>query len=991
VELPPPGNAGAPIEDLVEALSGVLPSLPGEGGSAIAWLPSIDGVPVPSTPLLGPIDSRRAPRIAPWTIDTIEIGFEDALDLLIEPVGKTLLAPGILVGSDLAFCTTAMRFASGVVAREHLLPSIESRNGRWYGRWVPAFTPDELQLLASLTRAIPPVALAIGSKSDAPPPVSAAEATRSLVFGLTDRLMRRACRGSAHVLRGETVHDRWLAALRSDDAILDGDSAEIARLQAAIGEWSRPVTAASEIPFRLAFRLEEPPEEASRWTLHYLLQGVEDPSLFLPAGVVWSDARNGTRQERRTLALLTGNDSGSASEFLLRSLGQAAVLSGPVEASLRDRAPDAASMDASEAFRFLSEEAAAFESAGFAVFLPSWWSARRTRQRLALRGTARPSRFASASGLSLDTLVDVDWRVAVGDQTLTERELAALAKLKEPLVKIRGHWVQLSPAEIEEALRFWKSKGTGGTMTVRELVRLRLGSSTGVLPINALDGDGAIGELLGCLDGSRQWQELPPPPGFSGALRPYQARGFSWLDFLKDAGLGACLADDMGLGKTVQALALLQKEWTARHAPVLLICPTSVTGNWVREAARFTPALPVMLHHGSERTRGDDFVKAARRSAIVVSSYSLLHREIETLRRVNWKGVILDEAQNIKNAETKQAKAARSIGAGFRMALTGTPVENNVGDLWSIMEFLNPGFLGSRASFRERFFIPIQTRRDPEAVAQLKRLTTPFILRRVKTDPSIISDLPAKNEMKVYCTLTREQASLYRAVVDDASRDLEKAEGMKRKGLVLATLMKLKQLCNHPAQFLRDGSAMVHRSGKLDRLTEMLAEAVETGDRSLVFTQFAEMGGILERHLRENFGIEVLFLHGGTPRKRRDEMIDRFQQESGGPAVFVLSLKAGGTGLNLTRASHVFHFDRWWNPAVENQATDRAFRIGQTRNVQVHKFVCGGTVEEKIDQLIEGKKEIASSVVGTGEGWLTELSNADLRDLFTLRADAVEE
>jgi len=463
------------------------------------------------------------------------------------------------------------------------------------------------------------------------------------------------------------------------------------------------------------------------------------------------------------------------------------------------------------------------------------------------------------------------------------------------------------------------------------------------------------------------------------------------MHFLVDQGFGACLADDMGLGKTVQTLALLQKEWLAGRGPVLLICPTSVTGNWIREAARFTPALPAMLHHGSDRMRGDDFVKAARRSALVVSSYSLLHREVETLQRVTWKGLILDEAQNIKNAETKQARAARAIGAPFRIALTGTPVENNVGDLWSIMELLNPGFLGTQASFRQRFFIPIQTRRDPAAMAQLKRLTTPFILRRLKTDPAIISDLPQKNEMKVYCTLTREQASLYRAVVDDAARDLEKAAGMKRKGLVLATLMKLKQVCNHPAQFLSDGSAAAHRSGKLDRLTEMLDEAIEADDRSLVFTQFAEMGFLLQRHLQESFGRETLFLHGGTPRKQRDAMIERFQQTSGGPPVFVLSLKAGGTGVNLTRASHVFHFDRWWNPAVENQATDRAFRIGQTRNVQVHKFVCGGTVEEKIDRLIEGKKELASSVVGTGEGWLTELSNAELRDLFALRADAVGE
>ncbi|MEO6487992.1 MAG: DEAD/DEAH box helicase, partial [Thermoanaerobaculia bacterium] len=374
------------------------------------------------------------------------------------------------------------------------------------------------------------------------------------------------------------------------------------------------------------------------------------------------------------------------------------------------------------------------------------------------------------------------------------------------------------------------------------------------------------------------------------------------------------------------------------------------------------------------------------RSALVVSSYALLHREIETLQKVKWKGAILDEAQNIKNAETKQAKAARSLDAGFRVALTGTPVENNVGDLWSIMEFLNPGLLGTQSSFRQRFFIPIQTLRDQDAIDRLKRLTNPFILRRLKTDSSIISDLPEKNEMKVYCTLTKEQASLYRAVTDEAERALKPATGISRKGLVLATLTKLKQVCNHPTQFLGDGSEVARRSGKLNRLTEMLGEAVDSGDRSLVFTQYTEMGSLLKKHLEENLGREVLFLHGGTPRKQRDTMVDAFQRPDG-PPMFVLSLKAGGTGLNLTRASHVFHFDRWWNPAVENQATDRAFRIGQTRNVQVHKFLCGGTVEERIDQMIEGKSAMASSVVGTGEAWLTELSNAGLRDLFALREE----
>jgi len=978
VELPPPLAAGAAIE--------ALPKLPGERGSAIAWLPSAGGKPLPSTPLLG--DGAAAkPRIAPWTVQTIVLGFDDALDLLIESVGKTLLAPGVLVGADLAFCTTAMRFAAAVAAREHLLPSLEECDGRWLARWLPAFTAHELQLLASLSRAMPPVALAIGSKSDAPPHVNASDATRALVVGLTDRLVRRSVAALPRATYGESIHDRWLTALRSDDGAIDAGAAEAARLQNAITEWSRPVASAAELPFRVAFRLEEPADGEEGWTIRYLLQGIDDPSLFVPAALVWN-GKGGTRLERRALDLLTGTDRAATREVLLRSLGQAASLSGAVEGSLRRRAPDAAAIDTGAAHRFLSEEAPALESAGFAVFLPSWWSRRGTRQRLSLRGEAAAPAFTGGGGLSLASIIDVRWHIAVGDQTLTEEELSALAKIKEPLVRIRGQWVQLTAAEIEEALRFWRSKGS---MSVRDLVRLRLGATSGVLPIDAVNAAGPLGELLGRLDGSRQWQELPPPPGFRGALRPYQARGFSWLDFLKDVGLGACLADDMGLGKTVQTLALLQKEWLAKRGPVLLIAPTSVTGNWIREAARFTPELPAMLHHGSERMRGDDFVKAARRSALVVSSYALLHRELETLQRVPWKGLILDEAQNVKNAETKQAKAARAIDAAFRIALTGTPVENNVGDLWSIMDLLNPGFLGTQSSFRQRFFIPIQTRRDAEATAQLKRLTGPFILRRLKTDPTIVSDLPQKNEMKVFCTLTREQASLYRAVVDDAAADLEKAEGMKRKGLVLATLMKLKQVCNHPAQFLSDGSAIARRSGKLDRLTEMLDEAIEADDRSLVFTQFAEMGFLLQRHLQESFGREALFLHGGTPRKQRDAMIERFQQDSGGPPVFVLSLKAGGTGLNLTRASHVFHFDRWWNPAVENQATDRAFRIGQKRNVQVHKFVCGGTVEEKIDALIEVKKEIASSVVGTGEGWLTELSNKELRELFALRADAVGE
>jgi SNF2 family DNA or RNA helicase len=447
----------------------------------------------------------------------------------------------------------------------------------------------------------------------------------------------------------------------------------------------------------------------------------------------------------------------------------------------------------------------------------------------------------------------------------------------------------------------------------------------------------------------------------------------------------------MGLGKTIQTLALVQRHREdGEPRPVLLVCPTSVVGNWQKEAARFTPELPVLVHHGTARKRGPAFRAEAGRHAMVISSYALLHRDEELLRQVDWAGVVLDEAQNIKNPETKQARAARGLPAGFRVTLTGTPVENNVGDLWSVMEFLNPGFLGPRAAFHRKFFVPIQVYSDQRAAERLRRVTGPFILRRLKSDKSIIADLPEKNEMKVFCNLTKEQASLYESVVKDAEEAIESSEGIERKGLVLATLSKLKQVCNHPAQFLKDNSAIPGRSGKLSRLGEMLEETLAVGDRSLIFTQFAEMGQIIRKYLQETYGVEVLFLHGGTPKKQRDVMVERFAAPDG-PRIFLLSLKAGGTGLNLTSANHVFHFDRWWNPAVENQATDRAYRIGQRRNVQVHKFVCGGTLEERIDEMIERKKEVAGRVVGTGEAWLSEMSNAQLRELFALRKDAVGE
>ena len=394
-----------------------------------------------------------------------------------------------------------------------------------------------------------------------------------------------------------------------------------------------------------------------------------------------------------------------------------------------------------------------------------------------------------------------------------------------------------------------------------------------------------------------------------------------------------------------------------------------------------------MVHHGIARKK-KEFLSAVREYDLIISTYALAHRDEEIFSQVEWNGIVLDEAQNIKNQFTKQSQAVRKFRSDYRVALTGTPVENRLSELWSILEFLNPGYLGSAEGFRKRFALPIERYNDKEAGIKLRSIVSPFILRRLKTDPTIIKDLPDKIEMKEHCNLTKEQATLYEAVVKDMLRKIEESEGIERKGMVLSALVRLKQVCNHPAQFLGDSSTLPGRSGKLNRITEMLEEVLAEDDAALIFTQFAEMGSMLKKHFQTVFGHEVLFLHGGVPQKQRDQMVMRFSEKNG-PKIFILSLKAGGVGLNLTRASHVFHFDRWWNPAVENQATDRAFRIGQTKNVQVHKFLCDGTLEERIDEMIEDKKALAENIIGAGEGWLTEMTTEQLRDMFTLRKEAV--
>ena len=644
----------------------------------------------------------------------------------------------------------------------------------------------------------------------------------------------------------------------------------------------------------------------------------------------------------------------------------------------------------SQVVNFLTEVAPDMERVGFAIRLPrEWLDEKGERRRPSLRAKPRQPADPAAGHFRMDAVLDFDWQLALGDDTFTPEEFAEIARLKQPLVRLRGKWVHFTADELAAVARLFE-QGLVGRKPARELLRA---ASAGVevegLPFAGVVGETEAASLFDHFAGLSAVPEVPVPAGVNAELRPYQRRGLSWLAFLADRGVGACLADDMGLGKTLQTLALIQHRREAGdRRPCLLVCPTSVIGNWREQARRFVPNLGVAVHHGDTRSKTiAELLLRVGDCGLVVTSYPLLERDAAFLSLVPWAGVVLDEAQHVKNPDAKQSKAARGLTAGYRVALSGTPVQNHVGDLWAVMEFLNPGYLGTRAAFDRDYRQPIQSGRGQAAADRLRRLVAPFVLRRLKSDPAIAPDLPEKNESDVYCTLTREQATLYEAVLRQMRDDLRDKTGIGRRGAVLGLLGRLKMICDHPELYEPSRAPTAGRSGKLARLLDMLDTVHDLGESALVFTQYVTMGEILCEHLKPTFGDGVLFLHGGIEAKDRENPIQRFQSDDGKPRAFVLSLLAGGTGLNLTRASHVFHYDRWWNPAVENQATDRAHRIGQTRNVQVHKLICVGTLEERIDQLIRSKVAVAEQVIGAGEDWLTELSDDRLSELVELRAE----
>ncbi|GMQ84201.1 MAG: hypothetical protein BMS9Abin06_0968 [Gammaproteobacteria bacterium] len=692
----------------------------------------------------------------------------------------------------------------------------------------------------------------------------------------------------------------------------------------------------------------------------------------------------GARNKHALIRLLSPVQRVSESSVLIRELVESGDLYHPL------------AWTPAEAYAFL-KETPLFEQCGVIVRLPDWWRKRARPQVSVTIGNVKQKK------LGADALLDFKLGIALGDKNLTERELQALLAAQEGLVFIKGQWVEVDHKKLAEALTHWKkvaaNAGDDG-LTFAEGMRLLAGAPADLGRQDTLSDDRQwafiqagpwLKSLLDELRTPETLKTIDPGNSLKANLRPYQKTGVNWLWLLSQLGLGACLADDMGLGKTMQIIALLLILKKRRgKQPSLLVLPASLLANWKTELEHYGPSLRCLFVHPSQMSKQDiEALAGADLTGIdlVLTTYGMLLRQ-SWLQARDWRLLILDEAQAIKNPASRQTRATKKLNAAARIALTGTPIENRLGDLWSLFDFLCPGLLGSTARFKT--FAKSLSGGEGDQYAPLRKLVRPYILRRLKTDKTIITDLPEKTEVHAWCALAKAQAVLYRKEVNKLAKALETRDGIQRRGLVLATLMRLKQICNHPSQLLGDDQYDPGSSGKFARLGELCEEIASRQEKLLVFTQFREITGPLAAFLAEQFGRPGLVLHGGTPVKQRKRLVDDFQQEDG-PPFFILSLKAGGTGLNLTEASHVIHFDRWWNPAVENQATDRAFRIGQRNNVLVHKFVCQGTVEEKIDALITEKTALAGDILeGGAETLLTEMNNEALLALVSLDVNKVQ-
>jgi superfamily II DNA or RNA helicase len=850
-----------------------------------------------------------------------------------------LLAPAEGGASaSMAAWSAAAAAGVGLVARGRLLPAASPHG---YGAWrVGPLDAADLDWLRRIAAAMPPQGHALPVDARRPLRLRSPEGlVRELWDAIADTLVRTPA----------AVHATGARAFAAAEPVAVGE------LAGWLAETDRGLDAGAQVQLRI----ELPAKEEEPFAAVVQVRSAADPSLVVDAGELWSApaavlARLGERAETD----------------LLLALRRGARAWPPLAPLLRSAAPTEVSLDEEQVAELLETGAEALGGAGIEVL----WPAELLGDGLDVRATvATPTPAGAAAPVfRLEALLSFDWQVTVGGEVLTAEEVAALAEAKRPLVRLRGRWVRVN-RELLERLR----RRRGPRITAAEALTAAL---TGNL---VLDGErvefhaaGALADLVDRLARAGR-AAVEPPEGLRATLRPYQRRGLSWLAEMCELGLGGCLADDMGLGKTVQVIALHLHRRPMQAGPTLVVCPTSLLGNWERELVRFAPDVPVRRYHG-----GDRHLEELAADEVVLVTYGVVRRDRAVLAEIGWGLVVADEVQHAKNPLSRTARELRAIPAAARVALTGTPVENRLTDLWSILDWTTPGLLGPLERFRRSVAVRVERYRDADATERLARVVRPFLLRRRKSDPRIAPELPAKTETDRVVPLTPEQATLYEAVVRETLAKIASSEGIGRRGLVLGLLTALKQICNHPAQYLHEAAPLPGRSGKLAALDELLDVILDEGEAALVFSQYVEMCTLIRAHLADR-GVPTLFLHGRVPARRREELVARFQD--GAAPVFLLSLKAGGVGLNLTRATHVVHYDRWWNPAVEDQATDRAYRIGQDRPVQVHRLVTEGTLEDRIAALLASKRDLAEAVVGAGEAWITELSDTELAELVSLQ------
>ncbi|MEG3438093.1 DEAD/DEAH box helicase [Pannus brasiliensis CCIBt3594] len=900
----------------------------------------------------------------------------------------------IQLGADLLFWYQYSRLLSEIIRKDRYIPALKYREIPATGKKDSKFeiypgwdilSETHRQEIDRYLDYMPPICTA---GSDIPHPSPTLYDARGLLQHFDDCMLDSiVTRTQIPATFEKKIHDTFLnLCLQSKKEPLTSPRAIEQYRQWQ--DWQQKLIGTGDgSPFYLCFKLIEASEQdLDNWRVKFLVTAKNDPSLRLELDDYWF-------LDGKTKKTILNHFGADFEKNLLLDLGTAARVYPLIWKGLESERPIGFSLTLAEAFAFLKENAWILEDAGYKVIIPAWWTPQgRQRAKVRLKASAKSAKVSNISKgfFSLEKIVDYQYEIAIGNEAIDLREWEQLVNAKTPLVRFRGQWVELDPAKMQQMLDFWrKQQQENPDMTLLELLRTAGESPEEII----VETDGILGEMMEKLQNPSQLAPIENPPRLQGTLREYQKRGVAWIQYLEKLGLNGCLADDMGLGKTLQVIThlLLEKEAIEENLPTLLIVPTSVIGNWYKEIQKFAPHLTVIIHHGAGRSQElEAFTPACQGQDIVITSFTLIQKDVKLFKGQQWRRIVIDEAQNIKNPKAARTKAILSLEANHRLALTGTPVENRLLDLWSILNFLNPGYLGKETQFRKAFELPIQKESDRVKSTILKNLVEPFILRRVKTDKNIIKDLPDKVEHKQYCNLTKEQASLYEAVVKDVEKQLEEADGIQRKGLILSTLMKLKQICNHPRQFLQDSSEFnADRSHKLERLGEMIEEVISEGESLLIFTQFTEIGEALQQYLKRELHYNTYYLHGGTARQKREQMIDEFQNPDTEPSAFILSLKAGGVGITLTKANHVFHFDRWWNPAVENQATDRAFRIGQQKNVFVHKFVTLGTLEERIDEMIEEKKKLTEAIVGSDESWLTELDNESFKKLISLNRQTI--